>query len=117
VAKPETMPGCDLFDPIQIRSAHHEIHVAREHGVSRICLFDVDENGQTADQFVGDARIREGPRDFVHNADEVKQPFLEQGIYRLSTICGILQKLCKRKHVYRRLYRCATPRSTDAERV
>jgi hypothetical protein len=65
VTEAEPVPGGGFLDSFQIGSAHHEIDVSRQSRLRRVGFFDVNQNCQSADQFMRDVLSRKRIRDLV----------------------------------------------------
>jgi len=65
VTETEPVPCGGFFDSFQIGSAHHEVDVSCQSRLRRVRFFDVNQNCQSADQFMRDVLSRQRIRDLV----------------------------------------------------
>jgi hypothetical protein len=71
VPKSEAVSG-GILNTLKIGTEHHEIDISGEHGLGRIGLFHMNQNGQAPDQFVRDAFGRKRCADFKNNRSSNK---------------------------------------------
>ena len=98
MTEPESVPGADLPDPLQVGAPNHQVQITGQGGMLGIGFFHVHQNRQSADQLMRHTLGHQRTGDFVQNTGQIEQALFEHEINSFSAIRGVVQKLRKGEH-------------------